>query len=128
MLEREIGARRHAAPEQELGLNEPIKRIGQRRLRQVRDRSEQIVRERAAERGGDLREPLSGIEPVEARQQRGLQARRDRQWRQRSVEHIGVVRLAQQIAFYQRFGQLFDKQWYAIGALDDAVNDLRRQL
>src|SRR5262252_3281933 len=82
MLEREIGARRHATPEQELGLDKFIKRIGQRRLRQVRDRSEQIVRERAAERGGELREPLSGVEPVEARQQRGLQTRRDRQRRQ----------------------------------------------
>src|SRR5215471_1365207 len=125
MLEREIGARRHATPEQELGLDKFIKRIGQRRLRQVRDRSEQIVRERAAERGGDLCEPFSGVESVEARQQRGLQARRYRQWPQRGVEHIGVVRLAQQIAFYQSLGQLLDKQWYTIGVLDDAVEDHR---
>src|SRR5215831_12887505 len=70
---------------------------------------------------------LSGIEPVQTRQQRGLQARRDRQWRQRSVEHIRVVRLAQQIAFYQRLGQLLDKQRYAIRALDNAVDNLCRQ-
>jgi hypothetical protein len=36
--------------------------------------------------------------PVEPRQQRGVQGRRDGEWRQRAVEHIVVRLLAQQVA------------------------------
>ena len=35
--------------------------------------------------------------------------------------------MAQQIAFYQRLGQLLDEQRYAIRVLDNAVDDLGRQ-
>src|SRR5215471_16203637 len=41
---------------------------------------------------------------------------------------VTAVLLPQKAAFYQRFGQLLDEQRNAVGALDNPVCDLRRQL
>ena len=56
-----------------------------------------------------------------------VQGGRDRQRRQRAVERVMPVLLAQQAAFDNGLGQLLEEQWHAVGAGEDLPEDLGRQ-
>jgi len=56
-----------------------------------------------------------------------VQGRRDRERRQYAIEHVAISFFAQQTALQDALGQFLDKQWYAIGAVGDLVDDLIRQ-
>ena len=63
-------------------------------------------------------------EPIEARNQRGVQCRGDRQVRQRACRQYGSHAVVAIGAFEHRLRQLLDEQWHAVGALDDLIDDL----
>jgi hypothetical protein len=67
-----------------------------------------------------------GPEPIEAREQRGMQRGGDRSLGQRACfQHRGD--LAVPVAtFEHRLGQLFDEQRYAVSAFDDLIYGLAR--
>src|SRR5262245_1956903 len=67
MLERVRRVRRVTLPEQQTSRNKTVKRRLQLRLRLAHDRSQQGMRELAADRRPDLRQLLSGAESVEPR-------------------------------------------------------------
>ena len=71
--------------------------------------------ELAADRGADLRHLLDGGEAVEARHQRIVQRRRDRERRQGAGELIAVAGVREQAGFEHRLGQLLDEQRHAVG-------------
>jgi len=48
-----------------------------------------------------------------------VQCRRDREGRQRAVEHIAIRLFPQQTALQHALGQFLDEQWHAVGALGD---------
>jgi hypothetical protein len=48
-----------------------------------------------------------------------MQTHRDREGRQRAVEHIAVRCFAQHAAFQHALGQLLDEQRHAVGAVGD---------
>ena len=73
----------------------------------------------------DLRDLLGDRpEPVEPRDQRGMQGGRDRQGRQRARRQYRSDPVVAIAAFEHRLGQLLDEQRHAVGALDDLVDDL----
>ena len=61
---------------------------------------------------------------VEPRRERGVKSRRDRERRQRALEHVSIVFLAQQPALQDILGQFLDKQWHAVGAIDDLGDNI----
>ncbi len=91
----------------------------------LRHRCDQVVAELAANDCADLPDLLGyRTKPIEPRDQRSVQGGGDRQLRQRARrQHRGHAIVAH-TGFKDRFGQLFDKQWHAIGALDDLVDGL----
>jgi hypothetical protein len=52
-----------------------------------------------------------------------VQGRRDREWRQRPIEHVAIHLLAQQAPLQHALGQFLDKQRHAVGAIDDLGED-----
>jgi len=85
MLEAVDGFGRVASPEDQAGSFE-LRQCGlQPRLRQARNRGQQLVTELSADRSTDLSDLSRGREAVEPRQQRTLQRGRDRQRRQRAT-------------------------------------------
>ena len=64
-------------------------------LGEAGDDAHQRVGKLAPGRGADLRHPPHRRQVVEAREQRGVQGRRDREWWQGAVEHVAVTFLAQ---------------------------------
>ena len=80
MLEQKTGVWWCAALEDQAGLDEPMERVLQLRLAMPRNGGQQLVREVAADRSADLRDFLGcRAQPVQAGQQRGVQARWNRQ-------------------------------------------------
>jgi len=78
-------------------------------------------------RRADLRHIPHRDQAVEPRQQRGVEARRDREWRQCAVEHVAVRFFAQQTALQYRFCQFLDKQRHAVSALGNLGDDFGGQ-
>src|SRR5689334_11938103 len=52
-----------------------------------------------------------------------MQARRDRERRQRTVKYIAICLLAQQAAFQDAFGHLLDEQRHTVGAVYDLLDN-----
>jgi len=129
VLERIDRIRRYAVLKYELGSNEPGERGLQLVLGKTGDGKQRGIAEPTPERRPDLRHMPHRRQTVEPRRQRGVQTqtRRDREWRQRAIEHVLIHFLAQQIALQDTFGQLLDEQRHAVGALDDLGDDLIRQ-
>ena len=63
-------------------------------------------------------------EPIEPRDQRGVQGGGDREVRQRARRQYRRDPVVAIAAFEHRLGQLLDKQRHAVGALDDLVDGL----
>src|SRR5260370_30210780 len=124
MLEN-IGLRRRAAPsEDEPRGDELIERLAQLPIVAPGQCGNQLVGEFAPDRRADLGYFFDRRQTVEARHQRGMEARRYSKCWQRPVENIAVVLLAQHPPFQQRFRQLLNKERYSIGASNDALHDL----
>ena len=70
---------RLAAPEDQIGADEPDERFAERRLLQRRHRGQEIVIELAADAGADLRQLLGRCQPVQPGQERV--PARSREWR-----------------------------------------------
>jgi len=111
--------RRRATGEQQAGLGEPIEPAAQLGGGPLRHLPDQLIAEFAAHHRADLRDLLDQRpEPVDARDQGGVQGGRDRQRRRwAGCQCGGAV-----AAFKHRLGQLLDEQRYAVGALDDFVH------
>ena len=75
--------------------------------------------ELAADRGADLRDLLDRGEAVEARKQRVVERRGDRERRQRAGKLVAVARVREQARLEHRLGQLLDEQGHAVGLGDD---------
>ena len=113
-----------APAEYQLRSNQLGKGLLQFLFGQPRYGAQQLVGELATHHGADLGHLPHRRQSVEPRHQRGVQRRRNRQRRQRMLEHIMAVPLLQQPAFEHRLGQLLDEQRYAIGAGEDLVRHL----
>ena len=77
MLEGVNRVRRRAAAERQARRDQRLDTVGELRFRRVGDSSKQRMSELAADHGADLRDLLRRRKPVEPRDQRGLQRRRD---------------------------------------------------
>ena len=119
--------RRHALPEQQTSRNETVERRSELCLRLAHHRSQQGMGKLAADRRPDLRHLLGGAEPVEPRHQRCVQACGDRQRRGRN-RGGGPPRFALALRLQHRLGHLLHEQRNAVGALDDVLPDIRREL
>ena len=91
------------------------------------DVMDQLIAELTPEHGADLRHLFgSGPEPVETRDQGGMQGRRNgERWRRacrEDGERIPVVG-----AFENRLGQLLNEQRHAVSAISDLGDDLMGQ-
>ena len=120
MLERIVGVRRSAVPVDELGRDQPVQPLLQLRFRQASDLREQSVRELAADHGADLRNVPARRHPIETRQQRGFERRRQRDRAQRRA----ACRGGQLRTFQDDLGQLLDEQRHAIRPLDNAFDEV----
>ena len=116
--------RQRTTAEEQPGTGQAVECRREVRLRPLRHRLDQLVRESAADHRSDLRDLLGDrAEPIEPRNQRSVQGGRDRKGRRRAAcEHDGAFG-----AFQHRLRQLLDEQWHAIGAVDDPVDDLARE-
>jgi hypothetical protein len=115
---------RCTALEDQLGSEEPAESGLQLVLGKAGDGTQQRVGKLASDRRADLRHMPHRRQAVEPRQQRVVQTRRDREWRQCAVEHIAIAFLAEQAALQYALGQFLDKQRHAVGAVDDLVDYL----
>jgi len=110
MLEQVGGVRGDAATEQQPGLREPVEPGPQLDVGPLRHRVDQIVAELAAEHGTDLPNLFGdSAEPVEPRDQRGMQGGRYRKGGRRARRQHGVA----VAALKHRLGQLFDEERHA---------------
>ena len=114
--------RRRAAPEHQLGIDQLLQGLLQIALAQWRHRGQQRIGELAPDRRTDLRHLLDRSEAVEARHQRVVQGRGNRERRQRVLLGVG-----DQPRFQHGLGQLLEEQRHAVGPRDDLVADLGRQ-
>src|SRR5205807_3353618 len=71
----------------------------------------------------DLCHILDRIKPIETGRQRGLQRRRYRKRRQRSVKHVTLGGLVEDSTLEEGPRQLLDEQGHAIGMRKDLVQD-----
>ena len=123
VLEGVGGVRRIAAPEHEARLGQLVERALQLVLGQPGDRFEQLVGELAADHRRDLRYVLDRDQPVEARHQRILQGRRDRQPVEPAGQDPAIAPIGQEIRIQHRLGQLLDEQRHALGLGHDLVGE-----
>ena len=116
---------RRAALEHQLGSDEAAESGLQLVLGKAGDGTQQRIGELASDRRADLRHLAA---PTPSRSSRAIsescKRRRDREWRQRAVEHVAIPFLAQQAALQDALGQFLDKQRHAVGALDDLADDV----
>ena len=126
VLEQIFGRRRNAALEDEARFDEAAQRFLQFRFGELRGRRQQLMGKIAADGGTDLRHSLGRrTEPVEAPQQRGVQGGRHGERRRR---HGGYRRIAAiGTGLDHSLGQFLDKERHPVGALDDLVDNIRRQ-
>ncbi len=127
MLEAVARIRRRVARHDEFGAHQVVERRGELRLGHLQHLGEQAQRELAADQRADLRDLLGRREPVEARHQRVLQGRRDREQRQRALQPVAVGRVLEQARLHDGLGQLLDEQRDAVGLADDLGQHLGRQ-
>ena len=126
MLEQIFGCRRHAALEDEARFDEAAEGLLHFGLGELHGRRQQLIGKVAPDCGADLRHILGRrAEPVEAPQQRGVQGRRhcEHRRRHRGNRHIAAIGAG----LDHRLGQFLDKERHPVGALDDLVDDIRRQ-
>ena len=116
-----------ASAENQTRAHKLVERVPELALRPASDCRQQVVRKLPADCRADLRHLFDRRKPVEARQQRVVQAGRYCQRWQRAGENVPVILFLQQAAFQYRFCQLFDEERDAVGAFDDPIRDLRRQ-
>ena len=129
MLEAVDRIRRHAALEHQLGTNQAQQRGLQSILGKARNRAQQRIGKLASDRRAGLRHQPHRRRPIQPRQQRRIQARRDRERRQNPVEQVTIRLRSQQSALQHALGQFLDKQRHAIGAVGDLVeHDVRQRL
>ena len=125
VLEEIGGLRRDTAAKQPPGLDQPVEARSQFGGRPPRHLLDQVVVELAAEHRANLPDFLGGRpEPIEARDQRCVQGGRDSEGRRRAGRQNRDDLVFSVGAFEHRFGQLFDEQWHAVGALHDLTHDL----
>ena len=83
----------------------------------------------APNRGTDLRHLLGRTaEPVEPRHQGGVQGRRDRHCRPMELLQRCALACALALRFQHRLGHFLNEQWNAVGALDDVLSNVRREM
>ena len=124
-----------AMPVDDLGLHQAIELGVQLGVRQAGGRGEQRRPELAADRGSRLHDDVVAAEPIEACHQQVLQRlgnghRRPvvgecRRCGRESVPHSCLTEASR---LHERLGQLLDEERHAVGALDDALDERRRQL
>jgi len=126
VFEQVLRGGRHAALKDQAGIDEALKRFLERFFSEFTDRSCQLVGKLATDRGADLGNPLyCRAEPVEGRHKRRLQ----RRWH--TEPHRGHRRgnlpAALGAGFEHCLGHFLDEERYAVGALDDLGDHIRRQ-
>ena len=112
-----------AASHQQASIDELGQGGAERGLVHVENGRQQPRRELAADGGADLRDLLYRRHAVETGHERVVQARWDRQRRQRAAEAPGVAILAEQSGFQHGLGQFFDEQRHAVRLGHDLVQD-----
>src|SRR5262245_56269004 len=127
MLELVDHVRRQAAPVDELRVHELREGVLQRRIGDTRDRRQQLAGEGPAERRGHLRDFLYRRQAVQARHQRLVQRRRDRERRERPGEGVLVALVLEYARLQRRLRQLLDEERHAIGSRDGPLEDFIRQ-
>ncbi len=123
VLERVGRVRSRSAPGNEAGTGQPLERRVEVDRGHGGHRGDQLVGELPSDCGADLRHVLDRGEAIEARHQRSLQRRWNGEFRQRPVERIALVGLAEDAALDQRAGQFLDEQRHAICAREDLIDD-----
>jgi hypothetical protein len=118
---------RQAAAEDQLGVHQLIERALQTILVQATHGSQQIVRELTPDCGTDLGHLLDRRKTIQARHQRILEGRGNRQRRQGAFELPVITGVSQQTGFQHRLGQLLDEQRHAVGLGHDLRGHLCRQ-
>src|SRR6266478_5180127 len=88
-----------SAAEHQLRVNQLAERLLQLLRRKSGHGAQQFIRERTADHGADLCQLPYRSEAIETRYQRIMQRGGDRHRRQRALEHIMAVALAQNAAF-----------------------------
>jgi hypothetical protein len=101
--------------------------VAQRRLRQLRQRSDGGVVEGAADHGRRLRHLPDRVQPVQPRHQRIVQAGRDREATQRAAQVVRVGGLDQRPRFQHRLGHLLHEKRHAVAPDGDLVEHCLRQ-
>ena len=110
VLEEVDRVRWHAATVEKPRLDEPFQRIFEALLgKRVGNPPYQLISEPSAERRTGLGYLLCRTQTIEPGGQQALQSFGNRQPRQRDVEQIFVIELAQQPTFQDGLDQLFDK-------------------
>jgi hypothetical protein len=87
-----------AALEHQLGGDKAGESPVQLILQKLGNGTQQSIVKLASDRRADLRRRPRRRQVVKPRQQRGVQTRRDCEWRQRGVQHVAIRFLAQQAA------------------------------
>src|SRR5262249_13816067 len=126
MLETVSRFRRTSTANNQLGADQPIERPPQLRLVEGGQRRNQLVGELAANTCADLRHYFGPAETVEAGHERVLQRRRDRQRKYRCSKFELAVGLSQVARFEDRLGQFLEEQRYAVGLIQDPIEQLNR--
>ena len=126
VLEDVGGCRRNAAAKDKLRGDKAIERCEKLGLRQRNDGRKQFVVELPADAGADLRNLLHWGEAVEARHQRVVQGRRNRQRREWPVEDVAVASILEQSGFEHGFGQLLGEERYALRPRQNLLKHFRR--
>jgi hypothetical protein len=85
------------------------------------------VREAAPHGGRELRHRLRRAQPIQPRDQRILQRRRNGERGQRAGQLVLVVALAQQLGFEHRLRQLLDEEGAPVGVRDELLEHGGRQ-
>ena len=114
MLEHVGRIRESASPKKDLCFGKARQRAFQLESLDWSDRFQQCVRKLAPDCRTDLTGLLDALEPVEARHQRIVQGRRNRERRERAGERVMSFLTDQETRFQHHFGQFLDEQRDAV--------------
>ena len=120
--------RRLAAAIDQLGVDQLVESVPERGLVQQRDRREQVVVEHPAQRRCEMSDVLGVRQAIQARHEGVVERFGNRQRRQRLGQTEGVPNEFESARIEQCLGQFLGIQGHAVGAGDDMLEHLRRQL
>ncbi len=119
-----IGRVRPRAPaENQVRLDQLAQGVVEVGVRALGDRRQHGPRELPADGRADLRDLLDRRQAVEPGQERGLEGGRDRDRRQGTIGHIGVIGGPQGAAVEHGAGDLLDEQRHPVGVVHDLAQD-----